>query len=388
MAGVPTHLIEEFAKRFPGSPQPRFFRAPGRVNLIGEHTDYNAGLVLPIAINLAAYTVAAPCAERCLEVYSREVDELRCWDIDKVRTLNPSGRKIWTDYVLGVAQQLHRAGYPPQPTRIYIDSAVPVGSGLSSSAALEVSVALALLWGRAIPRTELAKLCQRAENQFVGVPSGIMDQYAALYGEEGAAIRIDCRNLTHETVKLPPSVEVVAVNSMVKHSLGESAYGERVRECRTAVEILRNQGLDIESLRDVSSGDVELYKGAMPEVVYRRAKHVTTEIERVVQFTEACEARDVELMGKLFVASHRSLQYDYQVSAPELDFLVDRALAIPGVYGSRMTGGGFGGCTVSLVRRDAVDSFEQAIRDAYRREFAIDAPVYRCEASEGARELV
>jgi galactokinase len=262
-----------------------------------------------------------------------------------------------------------------------------VGSGLSSSAAIEVATALALLAGRAIDRTELAKLCQAAEREFVGVPVGIMDQYVSVHGAPGAAVKIDCRSTTHELVRLPEHVSVLAVNSMVKHELSGSAYRDRVRECAEAVAVIRQKRPEVESLRDVTSAELVQFRHAMPELPWRRARHVTTENERVAQFTAASDRRDLVLMGKLFLASHRSLQFDYEVSCPELDFLVEAALTIEGVYGARMTGGGFGGCTVNLVDPAAVDRFTERIRAEYRRKYEIDAPLYRCVPAAGAGEL-
>jgi galactokinase len=380
-------MVERFAAHYPGHPEPRVFRAPGRVNLIGEHTDYNLGFVMPIALEMNCLAATAPGDDRCLRVYSAEEDEMRCISLDTLATRKSTGEKDWCDYIVGVAQQLLEAGYEISSLRVYLHSTVPVGSGLSSSAALEVSTALALLQGREIDPKELAKLCQRAENRYVGVPSGIMDQYASIFGHEGGAIRLDCRALTHEVVPIPESVEILAVNTMVKHSLGSSAYGQRVAECQEAVEILRRKLPQVESLRDVTPDQVEGARGDMSDVVYRRARHVTYEIERVVTFTAAAKNEDLESMGRLFVESHRSLQRDYEVSCEELDFLVDRAIELPYVLGARMTGGGFGGCTVNLVRSGHREEFAESLVRAYSDRYGIDAPVYRCIPSAGANEV-
>jgi galactokinase len=361
------------------------YRAPGRVNLIGEHTDYNLGFVLPIAMHLACFTARAPNREGLLQVYSANNGERHQWPLSQVVELRPSG--AWTDYVVGVAQQIVRLGYELEALDIAIYSTVPVGSGLSSSAAIEVSTALALLGDRSIERLELAQLAQRAEREFVGVPCGIMDQYVSVFGEAGKAVEIDCRSLTHKTAKIPEGTEIVAVNSMVKHDLGSSAYATRVGECAEAVEIVRQAYPDVTSLRDVSSPMLERVASAMPETVYRRACHVVTENERVEQFVEAAQGGRIHEMGRLFLASHRSLQHDYEVSAEELDFLVDTASDFTGVYGSRMTGGGFGGCTVNLVSPDRVDLFKQHITEAYRRRFGHEAQTYDCIPANGAGEI-
>jgi galactokinase len=382
-----TALVREvFKAQFPGSPGPRVFRAPGRVNLIGEHTDYNLGFVLPIALDMACFVAAASSINGDLRVYSKNLDEMRVWPIDQIATLQPEGH--WTDYVIGVAQQLQALGYELEPLNAVVYSTVPVGSGLSSSASLEVSAALALLYGRDVDRTELAKLCQRAEREFVGVPCGIMDQYVSVYGEQDRAIKIDCRTLTHETVTLPPGASLVAVNSLVKHDLGESAYAERVRECAEAVAALQGAYPEVQSLRDVPSEVLDRMQESMPDNVFRRARHVTTEDERVIAFMAAAEAGDLLSMGRLFLASHRSLQRDYEVSCEELDFLVDTAADFTGVYGARMTGGGFGGCTVNLVAPERLELFESHMTEAYRRRFDIEPQIYRCVPARGAGEVM
>jgi galactokinase len=263
-----------------------------------------------------------------------------------------------------------------------IRSTVPEGSGLSSSAALEVSSALALLEERAMPPLEIAKLCQRAEREFVGMPCGIMDQYISVFGREHAAVEIDCRSLEHRYAELPADAAWVAVNSMVKHALAGSAYKDRVAECAAAVEGIRRQFPAVESLRDVKPEQLASVADSLPPVAARRARHVVTEDDRVERFANA--AGDLARMGKLLAESHRSLQHDYEVSCEELDFLVDTALSLDGVYGSRMTGGGFGGCTVTLLRPDVVTRFSEQIAAAYEARFHVTPSVYRCIPSAGA----
>ncbi len=380
MVGAPANLTEAFLRVFGPAAGMRIWRAPGRVNLIGEHTDYNLGFVLPMALELACYTAAAPRRDARLRVYSENFDDAREWSLDDLPSLSPSGD--WSDYPLGVARELLAAGFPIRPMNLLISSTVPPGSGLSSSAALEVSVALALLDGRPMDRLELARLCRRAENDFVGAPCGIMDQYVAVFGRAGAAICIDCRTLAHEAVNLPDGVAIFAVNSMVKHELGQSAYPRRVEECRTAAA-----ALGAESLRDVSLDELERARQVLDPVIYRRACHVVSENRRVHDFVAACASADFEAMGRLLVASHRSLRDDYEVSCEELDYLVDAALSLPGVLGARMTGGGFGGCTVNLLRAEAASAFPLAISEAYRQRFGLTPQVYPCVPSAGAGEL-
>ena len=373
-------MIDSFRHHFPSPDAVRVFRAPGRVNLIGEHTDYNLGFVLPVALELATYVAAAPASDGKLRIYSEDRKEMREFPASDVASLSPSHH--WTDYPIGVARELAIAGFAIEPANLLIRSTVPEGSGLSSSAALEVSSALALLNGRGMDPLDLARLCQRAERNFVGMPCGIMDQYISVFGREHAAVEIDCRSLGHRLVPLPAGVTFVAVNTMVKHALAGSAYQERVAECAEAAAVL-----GVASLRDATLGQLAQASPKMREVVARRARHVVTENARVNRFVDASARGDLPLMGELMVDSHRSLQHDYEVSSAELDFLVDCALGIEGVLGSRMTGGGFGGCTVTLLRAEAATLFRSEIAAAYQRRFQVTPLIYNCNPSSGAGEL-
>lgn len=326
-------------------------RAPGRVNLIGEHTDYNRGYALPMAIDLEC-RVTAEAADRWT-VSSRQFGE------EFALTGARTGR--WTDYVEGVVVE-----FGGEPRRLTVDSTVPVGGGLSSSASLEVAVALAL--DPAIDRRELVRRTNRVEREFLGVPCGIMDQFAAVFGRAGHALLLDCRTEEAHPVRLPEEAAVVVVNSMVKHSLAGSAYGERVAECRAAA-----RALGIESLRDAASDGGS-----------RRARHVISENRRVVEFVEAAERGGLAAMGRLMAESHASLRDDYEVSCEELDFLVETARDLPGVFGARMTGAGFGGCTVNLVEAGEAAWFEQTIVEAYRGRFGRTPEVYPVAAAGGA----
>jgi galactokinase len=371
-------MISEFEKQFGSAEGLRVYRAPGRVNVIGEHTDYSLGFVMPMALDLATYVGTAPSKDGKLRIYSEQHAELREWDADRIREAAKTSH--WTDYPIGVAHELVKAGFAIEPANLYIQSTVPEGSGLSSSAALEVSSALAFLNGRGLEPLELAKLCQRAEVGFVGMPCGIMDQYVSVFGREHAAVEIDCRSLQHRYVELPDAVTFLAVNTMVKHALGASAYRERVQECAAAVEMIRKRFHSVESLRDVSLEQFESVQKLMPPVIARRARHVVTENDRVNRFYEA----DLMEKGQLMVESHRSLQNDYEVSCVELDFLVDVAIDIKGVYGARMTGGGFGGCTVTMVETMQADAFRAEIVAAYRDRWGVTPTVIECKPSAGA----
>jgi galactokinase len=373
LALVPGEIVEQFRKRFGFGVEPLVYRAPGRVNLIGEHTDYNLGYVLPIALDMACYVAIAPAKHSCLRIYSRDMDREFCVAVTDLANAKPTGQ--WSDYVVGVARELAAI----EPCDLYIASDVPTGAGLSSSAALEISTAVALLGKRVMEKVAIAKLGQRAESQFVGMPCGIMDQYAAVFGHSGAALKIDCRSLEHEYVKLPDNVRIVAVNSLVKHELGTSAYRERVAECQAAVA-----AIGVESLRDVTLERFEAIQDTIPPVARRRARHVISETQRVVDFSAAARKSDLREMGKLFVASHRSMQHDYEISCEEIDFLVDTAIEIPGVYGARMTGGGFGGCTVNLVAPEALETFQQRLAASYRERWAKTPVFYDCKPAGGA----
>jgi galactokinase len=354
------------------------WHAPGRVNLIGEHTDYNGGFVLPIAIGLGTTVHAKPIRKKEIKAVSRQYPGVMAWPLESVPTVTRAGN--WGDYVAGVARELTAAGFDLKPMELHIDSTVPTGSGLSSSAALEVSAALALLDGRQMPKIELARLCQRAERNFVGMPCGIMDQYVSIHGEPHKAVMIDCRSVSHRLVPLPGNVEIVAVNTMVKHELGSSAYRERVAQCAEALSHFPGKA----ALRDVTLEELERTAASIPEIPLARARHVVLEDWRVEQFLEASTAGDLERMGRLFVESHRSLKDDYEVSCAELDLMVSAALSIDGCYGARMTGGGFGGCTVNLVAAGNVEQFESEIKARYKHATGIDPAVYRCTPAAGA----
>lgn len=382
MALVPGEIVAQFRKRFGSDAAPVVYRAPGRVNLIGEHTDYNLGYVLPIALEMACYVAVAPASHACLRVYSRDMDREFCVAIADLPNAQPA--RQWSDYAVGVARELAATGLPLAPCDLYVASSVPAGAGLSSSAALEIATAVALLGGRSMEKVDIARLGQRAESQFVGMPCGIMDQYAAVFGHSGAALQIDCRSLTHEYVALPESVRIVAVNSLVKHELGTSAYRERVAECQTAVAAIQKSDPQVESLRDIRLARFEAIQDTIPPVARRRARHIISETQRVVDFSAAARNGDLREMGGLFVASHRSMQHDYEISCAEIDFLVDTAIELPGVYGARMTGGGFGGCTVNLVAPEALEMFQRRLAAGYRERYGKTPAFYECQPANGA----
>ena len=356
----------------------RIFRAPGRVNLIGEHTDYNLGFVLPVALNLATEVETKPSSDGALHMFSEHRGERHSFDLAGLAAAQP--RKHWTDYPGGVARELLALGFELTPLELTIRSEVPEGAGLSSSAALEVATALALLQGREMSPLELARLCQRAESEFVGHPCGIMDQNVSVFGRQNSALCIDCRTLEADFVELPAGVAIVAVNSMVKHQLGDSAYRTRVAECTEAA-----QALGVTSLRDATLE--ALGKTLMADKPRHRAWHIVTENDRVLRFVAAARGCDLNEMGALFVESHASMKADYEITCPEIDFLVETASGISACYGARMTGGGFGGCTVNLVDPGSVADFQTSLSAAYQHAFGLVPTFYLCMPGEGAREI-
>jgi galactokinase len=382
MAIVPTEILNEFGHRFGWDAPPAIYRAPGRVNLIGEHTDYNLGYVLPVALEMACYVAIAPARDNILKIRSQDLDAE--FSVPANELLHAQPQDAWHDYVVGVARELVKAGVDLSGANLLIRSEVPVGSGLSSSAALEIGTAFALLNDRSMDPLEIATLGQRAESQFVGMPCGIMDQYASVFGREHAAIEIDCRSLGHDYVTLPSDVSVIAVNSLVKHELGSSAYRDRVAECKAAVEALQKTDPSIRSLRDVTLDVFVQVQETVPPIPRQRARHVISDSQRVLDFAKAAAGNNLIEMGRLFIASHRSMQYDYEISCEEIDFLVDSAIKIPGVYGARMTGGGFGGCTVNLVQPDAVARFQDELTTLYRQKYNLTPIFYDCQPANGA----
>jgi len=350
-------------------------RSPGRVNLIGEHTDYNDGFVLPAAIDLEIRICFVPTDDRRVELTRLDTDERLGFDLDAI---GPP-REEWIDYVAGVAQALAERGVPMRGLRGVIASDLPISSGLSSSAALELGAAWALSAERPPPleRLDLALVGQRAENQYVGVRSGLMDQFAVAFGEPGAALLLDCRSREHEVVPLPlDRARLVVCDSQAPRDLASSAYNERREQCERAVAQLREAGETVTNLRDVDGAMLERHARRLDPDARSRAEHVVAENERVLATVAALRQGDLATVGRLFAESHVSLRDLYEVSSAELDALVEIAQATPGVVGARMTGAGFGGCTVNLVAPDGVERFADAIVREYPRRTGREARVY------------
>ena len=381
----PAALAKAFREEFGG--EARLYRAPGRVNLIGEHTDYNDGFVLPAALEMATWVAAAPRNDRRLCIRSRLYGQDASFDLDDPA---PMPRHDWTDYVRGVAMMLEREGWPVGGANLLIASDVPVGSGLSSSAALEVSVGYALLdlAGEPVDRRRLALTCQRAENEFVGMRCGIMDQFIACHGEAAHALLLDCRSLEYRLVPIDAKVRLVICNSMVRHALAGSEYNLRRQECERGVALLGAVLPGIRALRDVDMAGLERHAGLLPELTLRRCRHVVSENARTQQAAAALQAGRIDAFGRLMNASHRSMRDDYEISCGEIDILVELAWRSEGVLGSRMTGGGFGGCTVSLVKAGAVEAFRAAISAGYAKATGHMPEIFVCSPGAGASHAV
>jgi galactokinase len=374
-------LARHFEDLF-GSP-PRIFRAPGRVNLLGEHTDYNDGFVMPCAIGFSTRVAIFPRQDRKLVIRSEEFSEQFEFDLDN---LPSRGRGMWSDYVLGIAVMLRQMGHLTPGASLLVRGDVPIGAGLSSSAAIEVASALALmsLDGAQLPLPEVAKLCQRTENLFIGARVGIMDQFVSCLGKAGHALLLDCRSLEFKLIPLPENLRLVICNTMVKHEHASGAYNRRREECDQGVKILSQWYPDIRALRDVSVEQLEQHIGGIPEIIYRRCLHVVSENQRVLKGAKYMTDGDVDQFGRLMRESHRSLRDLFEVSCRELDVMAEIAESLPGYCGGRMTGGGFGGCTVNLVKAADTQRFAEQIKQRYQSAIGIKPDVYVCSAASGA----
>lgn len=377
-------LREKFARRFDATP--RIFQAPGRVNLIGEHTDYNDGFVMPAAIGFCTRAAVAPRHDRKLVVRSENFSEQHEFSLDD---LPDKGSGHWSDYVIGVAKILSCSGGKLIGANLLIEGDVPQGAGLSSSASLEVAVGYALLdlAGEVIDLTKLARLCQKAENEFVGARCGIMDQFVSTHGQEGQALLLDCRSLKYRLLPLGDEARLVICNTMVRHSISRGEYNRRRAECEAGVRYFAAHLPGVRALRDVTAKDLATYGGDLPETIQRRCSHVISENSRVLQAATALERGDLKTFGSFMRESHESLRRDFEVSCAELDLMVELAEQAPGVYGARMTGGGFGGCTINLVRRDCVAELKERLGEGYRRSTGRAAEIYVCSAADGVKRV-
>ena len=377
---TPEALADDFARRFGNSPT--IYQAPGRVNLIGEHTDYNDGFVMPAAIGMYTRVALAPRADRRLAIWSENFSEEATFGLD---ALPSHGTGHWSDYVVGVAKVLADSGIALTGVNLFICGGVPVGAGLSSSASVEVAVCCALmdLAGEQTSRIKLAQLCQQAENEFVGARCGIMDQFAVSHGKRDQALLLDCRSLEYRLLPLREDARLVICNTMVRHALAGGEYNQRRAECEAGVEHFSKHFQGVRALRDVTLGELDALKSELPDKVLRRCRHVIGENARVVKAAGALTRNELGTFGELMRESHRSLREDFEVSCAELDLMVQLAEEAKGVYGARMTGGGFGGCTVNLVDSDCVEAFQESVSEGYQRLTGRKPEIYVCSPADG-----
>lgn len=381
------NVSEKFMELFGDTRNMHLIKAPGRVNLIGEHTDYNDGYVLPAAIDRQIVLAAQARSDRKVYIYSLDFASGVEFDLDNIEH---DKINTWSNYPRGVAYVLQSEGFGLTGANIVMTGNVPLGAGLSSSAALEVATAYAfqVIGNLDIEPVTLIKMSQKAENTFVGVNCGIMDQFISRLGKRDHALFIDCRTHEYQHVPLPSEgVKILVSNTGVKRGLVDSEYNERRSQCEQGVEILKGFIPGIKALRDVSSEDFSKYGAHLPRFVRARCEHVITENERVLESIKVLENNDLETFGKLLVESHNSLRDKYEVSCRELDIMVDLANSIDGVIGSRMTGAGFGGCTVTLIQDDAVEEYISKVGSEYEKQTGIKPEFYVCRAVDGAEVM-
>ncbi len=369
-------VIDAFVQRC-GAPPTAVVRAPGRVNLIGEHTDYNDGFVLPMAIDRAVYIALRPRPDSYVHLHSLDFNNLLVFDLDAFLREPPS----WAEYIKGVAWALQEAGYALRGWDGVIAGDVPIGAGLSSSAATELAAARAFAYVAELPwdAARMARLAQQAENQWVGMNCGIMDQMISAAGQADHALLIDCRTLATQAVPLPPGTLAVVLDTATRRGLVDSSYNERRSQCEAAA---RHFG--VPALRDVTLAQFEARAGELDDVTRRRARHVITENARTLAAAAAMRQGDAAALGQLMDASHASLRDDFEVTNDQLNIMVDCARQHPGCYGARMTGAGFGGCAVALVRAGASDDFARAVTASYYARTGLEPQVYVCSAAPGA----
>jgi galactokinase len=379
----PEPLRERFGSLFGGG-RARVALAPGRVNLIGEHTDYNDGFVLPMAIDRHVGVAFRARDDRTIRAHALDFGETREADLAALRA--PGGHG-WFDYVAGTAWSLRAAGLPVGGIDAVIGSDVPVGAGLSSSAAIETAVARALCAAAGLPfePREMAVLCRRAENEYVGVGCGIMDQFASAASRDGCALLLDCRSLATEWVTIPAEAAVVVMDTGVRRSLASGAYNERRAACEATVAVLRRSLPDVLALRDVSFEELAAQEAALDPVTFRRAAHVVREIERPALLARAFASRELALAGRLMDESHASLRDLYEVSCAELDLVCAIARGHVACFGARMTGAGFGGCAVALVSAGGAPAFVREVEAAYREQSGLPGALFACRPAAGAR---
>jgi galactokinase len=377
-------VLDDFKRKF--NDQPVVVRSPGRVNIIGEHTDYNNGFVLPAAIDKAIYVAVAPRTDETIKLYSGEFDESFESSLSDLKSTD----KGWPNYILGVADQLKKDNYKIRGFNLAVDGDVPIGSGLSSSAALECATGFALneIFKLGIDRKNLAFIGQKAEHAFAGVRVGIMDQFASIFGRKDHVIKLDCQSLEYEYVPLKlEGYKILLLNTNVKHSLGSSEYNTRRAQCEQGVAWVKEDHPEVNSLRDVSMDMLHKYVEPKDAVIYQRCKYVVEEKERLLTGCEDLKKGDLKSLGKKMFQTHDGLSKEYEVSCAELDFLVDAVRNNPAVVGARMMGGGFGGCTINIVREEAIDALVKEAAQSYQKNMGKELTAYIAEVEDGTSLL-
>jgi galactokinase len=387
------HIIQSFQQLY-GRPPAIVVKAPGRVNLLGAHTDYNEGWVLPAAIEQAIWLAAAPLENGRVRIASLDYGhegETTLAELAR-KTMSPSGpnRELdWLNYPAGVAWAMQEAGHQLVGLEALFSGDIPVGAGVSSSAAVEVAFILAweTLSGLSLNGRERAKLGQQVENGYLGLQSGVMDQFASLHGAANHLLMLDCRTLAYELIPLPPEVVILVADSGVRRQLAASDYNLRRDECREATNILKQYLSNIRTLRDVDTQSFELYAHRLPQVLRRRARHIVEECARVLNGAEALRQGQIGVFGKMIRESHTSTRDLYEISTLELDILAAAAWPVPGCYGARLVGGGFGGCVAVLAKESAASEISQSMEEAFHKEFGRRPPIFLCRASTGAEVI-
>ncbi len=395
---IRTMLIEQISQKFRSlfaSTPTLLVRAPGRINLIGEHTDYNNGFVLPAAIDKAIYfAISARNDQKCM-LYAYDLEDFYEFSLNKIEKSD----KGWANFLVGVVAEIQKKEVQiPYGFNVVFGGDVPLGAGLSSSAAVESGIGFALnqVFDLGLSKLDLARIAQQAEHNFAGVKCGIMDMFASIHGKENSVIKLDCQDLTFEYFPFDfPDYSLVLCNTGVKHNLGDSEYNKRREECETGVKIMQNAFPQINTLRDVTIPMLRSQADKLPSVVYKRCKYIVEEIERVNIACDALKRGDFETFGQKMYETHAGLSQEYEVSCPELDFLVNESLAISlppsgglrGAIGARMMGGGFGGCTLNLVKTEVVDAFISSMKIAYSQAFNKELLTYKVKITNGVEEL-
>ncbi len=374
-------IISCFVEQF--GQQPLVVAAPGRVNLIGEHTDYNEGFVLPGAVDKRIYVAIAKNEKNILNVYASQYKQNFSFDLNEIHPVDG-----WATYLLGMTYHLKQIGHNITGVDVVIDGDVPLGAGMSSSAAVCSAFGFALneMFGFGLSRMELALLGQKTEHTFAGVKCGIMDQFASLHGKKGHIMKLDCRSLEYEYIPFDfPDYKIILVNTMVSHALASSEYNVRRQQCEEGVAILKEYFPTINSLRDVSNEQLEKYKDELSEMVYRRCSFIINENARLLHGCDLLNKGDLKSFGQMMFEAHKGLSKGYEVSCKESDFLVVQAKLFSGVMGARQMGGGFGGCTINIVKTDSVEDFSTYMRDSYSKQFDVMPEIYVTQIEDGAK---